>query len=353
MTPLCFRQVFTLVESQTSSHALVFSQCPTWEFRPPSLQMLPVALTALCLVTCSADGSLSCSDCVTVSGAGTSTVNGDYQRATPNSAHTWVDTGKAYYVLSPATDGDQQGLIDLYFNKDSGGWKISLYGREQYSADTVYGTWTRYNFGADPAPTVSVSAISSQTTSSTIALSSCALNIRALSLGCASVSVAAALILWYFVMIGISLCRQPLRQRSSTCCRVASGMHVFATYFSLLYGLHKVISCIKADFSLVKKVSLTDLKVALSKRMRGLLTWCIQENSWSLYHTLPVIACAVVITGIITSDVLRRLGLSGERRCRGGICCARPPCGTLDAADLRMSTMSNGYVWKWGIPPMK
>lgn len=146
-------------------------------------------------MTCSADGSLSCSDCVTVSGAGTSTVNGDYQRATPNSAHTWVDTGKAYYVLSPATDGDQQGLIDLYFNKDSGGWKISLYGREQYSADTVSGTWTRYNFGADPAPTVSVSAISSSqtTSSSTIALSSCALNIRALSLGCAS--VAGALIL--------------------------------------------------------------------------------------------------------------------------------------------------------------
>ena len=61
--------------------------------------------------------------------------------------------------------------------------------------------------------------------------------------------------------------------------RVASGMHVFAEYVSLLYGLHKVISCIKADFSLVKKVSLTDLKVALSKRMRGLLTWCIHDNS--------------------------------------------------------------------------
>ena len=143
-----------------------------------------------------ADGAL-CSDCVTVSGAGTSFVNGEYRRATANSAHSWVDTGKAYYVLSPATDGHQQDLIDLYFNKDSGGWKISLYGREQYSAATLSGTWTRYNFGADPAPTVSSSSSSSsssvsQSTSSTsLAMtSSCALfrvfSVSTLGLGCAS-----------------------------------------------------------------------------------------------------------------------------------------------------------------------
>ena len=51
--------------------------------------------------------------------------------------------------------------------------------------------------------------------------------------------------------------------------------------------------------------------------------------------------------------------ISGERRCRGGICCARPPCCTLDAADLRMSTMSNShpkgfeYVWIWNCTSLR
>ena len=37
--------------------------------------------------------------------------------------------------LKAATDGNQAGLIDLYYNKDTSGWKISSNGHEQLASD--------------------------------------------------------------------------------------------------------------------------------------------------------------------------------------------------------------------------
>ncbi|CAE7897917.1 unnamed protein product [Symbiodinium necroappetens] len=91
---------------------------------------------------------------VIVLGAGTDSVNGAYAASSPHESHSWVDEARGYYILSPATEGTQVGLIDLYYNKDSGGWKISVDGHEHYHADCLTGPWTVYNRGELPPPTV-------------------------------------------------------------------------------------------------------------------------------------------------------------------------------------------------------
>ena len=117
------------------------------------------------------------------------------------------------------------------------------------------------------------------------------LNIRALSLGCAS--VAGALILWWLWC----LCRQPLRQRSSTCCiRDACLCRIFFAFIWtsqsdilhqswLLFGQKS--ESYWSESRIVKKDAGPSHLV----------------HSWQFMITLHVVACAVVITGIITSDV--------------------------------------------------
>ncbi|CAE7712806.1 EMB2654, partial [Symbiodinium sp. CCMP2456] len=88
---------------------------------------------------------------VIVLGAGTDSVNGAYAASSPHESHSWVDEARGYYVLSPATAGTQVGLIDLYYNKDSGGWKISVDGHEHYHSDCLTDTCST------PAPTLAPS----------------------------------------------------------------------------------------------------------------------------------------------------------------------------------------------------
>eukprot|EP00434_Breviolum_minutum_P002646 symbB.v1.2.002339.t1/scaffold121.1/size317807/3 len=81
-------------------------------------------------------------------------VDGIYQKATPNAAHSWIDTSKTYYINTPSSDGNQQGLIEIFYNKDVPGWRISMNGQEQYHADELTAEWTRYSHGVEPAPVV-------------------------------------------------------------------------------------------------------------------------------------------------------------------------------------------------------
>ena len=96
---------------------------------------------------------------VHVAGAGTPRVNGVYSSSTPNAGHTWVDQSKGYYMLTAATDGGQAGLVDLYWRRN-GGWMISMEGHEQYSSQELFGSWSVYNQGTAPAPSVTAGTTS-------------------------------------------------------------------------------------------------------------------------------------------------------------------------------------------------
>ena len=55
--------------------------------------MARLSLLFTLLIRCHGDGGVAvCDDCLTVSGAGRSSVDGIYQKATPNAAHSWIDT---------------------------------------------------------------------------------------------------------------------------------------------------------------------------------------------------------------------------------------------------------------------
>ena len=49
-----------------------------------------------------------------------------------NASHDWVDAAHGYFVLSNAIQGSQEGLIDMYYNKNSGEWMISMDGHGHY-----------------------------------------------------------------------------------------------------------------------------------------------------------------------------------------------------------------------------
>ena len=48
------------------------------------------------------------------------------------SSRDWVDAARGCFVLSNAIQGPQAGLIDMYYNKNSGEWMISMDGHGHY-----------------------------------------------------------------------------------------------------------------------------------------------------------------------------------------------------------------------------
>ena len=73
--------------------------CRVWPLIIASAMAL-LSLLFTFLIRCHGDGDgvaggvSVCDDCLTVSGAGRSSVNGIYRKATPNAAHSWIDTSK-------------------------------------------------------------------------------------------------------------------------------------------------------------------------------------------------------------------------------------------------------------------
>ena len=96
--------------------------------------------------------------CPHVTGAGMAEVDGYYYQGTPDPTFSWVDGAQAYFVLQEATSGTQQGLIDLYYNKNTQAWMISKDGTERYTRSGSYfiGTWSTYGGSSTPAPAVAV-----------------------------------------------------------------------------------------------------------------------------------------------------------------------------------------------------
>ena len=91
---------------------------------------------------------------VVVFGAGSSEANGVYDQSTPCSSHTWVDRSFDYYAMRYEAPCTQQGLVDLYWNAGTNGWKISVDGHERYHSTSLLSGWSTYNTGLSPAPTV-------------------------------------------------------------------------------------------------------------------------------------------------------------------------------------------------------
>ena len=82
-------------------HCISFNFCPKTKnthivllgFSTHHSAMARLSLLFTLLFRCHGDGGVAvCDDCLTVSGAGRSSVDGIYQKATPNAAHSWIDT---------------------------------------------------------------------------------------------------------------------------------------------------------------------------------------------------------------------------------------------------------------------
>ena len=110
-----------------------------------------------------------------VEGAGTSRLNGIYALNIPHTLHTGVDRNQSYYALqATAFSSTGAGLIDLYYNQDTGlGRFLQMVTR--ITSLTVFFAPGLYGAGEDPALSVSpwyLSSRDSTTTTTIIAVSS-------------------------------------------------------------------------------------------------------------------------------------------------------------------------------------
>ena len=93
---------------------------------------------------------------VDVKSAGVAAVNGIYQLANRNSAHSWVHSGFPYYVLA-GNPNNAEGLVDLFRSRHENAWRIRKDGEDLYKTTgaSIQGPWTAFSTSNNPAPSSS------------------------------------------------------------------------------------------------------------------------------------------------------------------------------------------------------